>query len=206
MPSGRGRLVAAAPHGAALRPGRPDQARTRGRRRWPRRWVTTGSGPWGPWADRTPGWPTGSAPWAATTRPSWPTTSRSGSGCSSNSPPAAWPPGWPAASWPSSGPFGEPEFAALAESGLRPGSATRCTRGSPCLYRNRSALPRARLVTGWQPVASLPEKDALEPFLDGIQAGDIDVAGTVYLDRTPDPGPGAGGRAPAGARFSSMTA
>jgi len=35
----------------------------------------------------------------------------------------------------------------------------------------------------------LPEKDALEPFLDGIQAGDIDVIGTVFLDQTPVPVP-----------------
>jgi hypothetical protein len=35
----------------------------------------------------------------------------------------------------------------------------------------------------------LPEKDALEPFLDGIQSGDIDVTGTVYLDQTPVPAP-----------------
>jgi hypothetical protein len=61
--------------------------------------------------------------------------------------------------------------------------------GSPVVYRNRSALPRARLVTKWQSVSSLPEKDALGPFLDGIASGEVDIRETVYLTETPDPAP-----------------
>ncbi len=61
--------------------------------------------------------------------------------------------------------------------------------GAVMAYRNRAALPRARLVSAWQPVSSLPEKDALGPFLDGIVAGTIDVRQTVYLAVTPDPLP-----------------
>ncbi len=57
------------------------------------------------------------------------------------------------------------------------------------LYRNESALPRARLLDSYQLVAQLPEKDALAPFLDGIQAGTLDVTGTVYLAEEPDPRP-----------------
>jgi len=86
------------------------------------------------------------------------------------------------------GPFGEAEFQALAALGCDLDPEPLHGR-SPWLYRNRSALPRARLVTAWRPVDSLPEKDALEPFLDGIQSGDIDVIGTVYLDQTPVPAP-----------------
>jgi len=63
-------------------------------------------------------------------------------------------------------------------------------RGPPVLYRNLAALPRARLVTTWQPVSSLPEKDALGPFLDGIASGQIDVSGSVYLAEAPVPTPG----------------
>ncbi|MEN8007092.1 MAG: hypothetical protein ABFS42_08755 [Candidatus Krumholzibacteriota bacterium] len=86
------------------------------------------------------------------------------------------------------GPFGEAEFSTLAAHGcdLDPEPVH---QGRTWLYRNRGALPRARLVTAWQPVSSLPEKDALEPFLDGIQAGTIPVADVVYLDETPDPAP-----------------
>jgi len=62
--------------------------------------------------------------------------------------------------------------------------------GPLTLYRNRAALPRARLLSAWRPVDSLPAKDALEPFLDAVQAGEIDVARVVHLDRTPDPEPG----------------
>ncbi len=85
-------------------------------------------------------------------------------------------------------PFGEAEFGALSSLGcdLDPKPVH---RGNPWCYVNRSAMPRARLLTEWKPVDSLPEKDALEPFLDGIQAGDIDVTGTVYLDETPVPAP-----------------
>jgi len=85
-------------------------------------------------------------------------------------------------------PFQEGDFELLESLGCRL-ERQPLTRSAPFLYRNGSALPRARLVTAWQPVASLPEKDALEPFLDGIQAGDIPVGDVVYLDRTPAPAP-----------------
>jgi len=61
--------------------------------------------------------------------------------------------------------------------------------GSVVVYRNRAALPRARLLTKWHLVSALPEKDALGPFLDGIIAGTVDVPGAVYLTETPDPAP-----------------
>jgi hypothetical protein len=82
------------------------------------------------------------------------------------------------------GPFGEAEFRALAALGCDLAHEP-VREGNPWLYRNRSALPRARMVTAWRLVDSLPEKDALEPFLDGIQAGDIDVIGTVFLEQAP---------------------
>ncbi len=82
------------------------------------------------------------------------------------------------------GPFGEAEFSTLAALGCDLAHEP-VHEGNLWFYRNRSALPRARLVTAWRSVDSLPEKDALEPFLDGIQSGDIDVAGTVFLDRAP---------------------
>jgi hypothetical protein len=44
-------------------------------------------------------------------------------------------------------------------------------------------------VGNWRPVSALPEKDALGPFLDAIQAGEVDVATTVTLDRKPSPEP-----------------
>ncbi len=86
------------------------------------------------------------------------------------------------------GPFGEAEFVALAALGCDLDRQP-VHKGNPWFYHNRSALPRARLMTVWRLVDSLPEKDALEPFLDGIQAGDIDVAGTVILDQAPVPIP-----------------
>ncbi len=61
--------------------------------------------------------------------------------------------------------------------------------GSIWLYTNESALPRARLMTKWALQETLPEKDRLEPFLDGIQGGVIDVANQVYLDLVPNPQP-----------------
>jgi len=61
--------------------------------------------------------------------------------------------------------------------------------GPPAVYRNRAALPRARLVSQWRLVASLPEKDALGPFLDGVGSGEVDVRNTVYLAQQPDPVP-----------------
>jgi hypothetical protein len=85
-------------------------------------------------------------------------------------------------------PFGEEEFQALAALGcdLEPRPLR---QGDFWFYRNRAALPRARLVSAWEPVDSLPEKDALEPFLDGIQDGSIPYREVVYLRQTPDPAP-----------------
>jgi len=55
-------------------------------------------------------------------------------------------------------------------------------------YRNRSALPRARLLTSWQP-APAAGAGVLGAFLDRIQAGQVDVANVVHLDRAPEPAP-----------------
>ncbi len=62
------------------------------------------------------------------------------------------------------------------------------TAGDVVAYRNRSALPRARLVSRWEPAPG-GGRAALGTFLDGIQAGRIDVRGAVRLDATPDPAP-----------------
>jgi len=86
------------------------------------------------------------------------------------------------------GPFGETEFAALASLGCDL-KREPLHEGNPWFYVNQTAVPRARLVTTWRLVDSLPEKDALEPFLDGIQAGEIDVINTVFLDQQPVPTP-----------------
>jgi hypothetical protein len=61
--------------------------------------------------------------------------------------------------------------------------------GDVWAYRNRSALPRARLVARWEPAPAGDVATILGGFLDGIQAGRIDVAGTVRLDKAPDPAP-----------------
>jgi hypothetical protein len=61
--------------------------------------------------------------------------------------------------------------------------------GGVWAYRNRSALPRARLVSSWQPAPVGGGPGDLGGFLDRLQAGQIDVARTVHLDRTPDPAP-----------------
>ena len=44
-------------------------------------------------------------------------------------------------------------------------------------------------MTRWLPVSGLPEKDALEPFLDGIQNGSLSVDQQVYLLNPPEPAP-----------------
>lgn len=77
------------------------------------------------------------------------------------------------------------QFGATVQA-LRPQSSP------PYFYRNATALPRARLVGRWQPVSALPEKDALEPFLDALQAGQIDYRQVVHLTETPDPVPAGG--------------
>ncbi len=96
--------------------------------------------------------------------------------------------------------FGEADISGLAQLGcdIDPDPVH---RGNPWIYRNRSALPRARLLTSWEPVDSLPEKDALEPFLDGIQDGTIDFTTTVRLDQTPVPAPVPAATAPATPEF-----
>jgi hypothetical protein len=86
------------------------------------------------------------------------------------------------------GPFNEAELSTLAGLGADLDPAP-IHVGQVALYRNRAAMPRARLVTAWKPVDSLPEKDALKPFLDGIQDGSIDVTGTTYRAETPVPAP-----------------
>ncbi|MBK9472985.1 MAG: hypothetical protein IPO18_11990 [bacterium] len=60
--------------------------------------------------------------------------------------------------------------------------------GDVWAYRNRSALPRARLLTNWQP-APAAGAGVLGAFLDRIQAGQVDVANVVHLDRAPVPAP-----------------
>ena len=82
----------------------------------------------------------------------------------------------------------EQDLEFLRQIGLDP-APTPVQDRAPYFYLNRAALPRARLLDRWQPVSSLPEKDALEPFLDGIQAGSVDYRGTVYLLAPPVPAP-----------------
>ena len=65
--------------------------------------------------------------------------------------------------------------------------------GSRVFYRNRNALPRARLVSSWAPVTG-----DLDAFLTGLEAGEEPVAERVLLDAPPDPLPiAASGRPPA---------
>ncbi|MBK7702957.1 MAG: hypothetical protein IPI34_08740 [bacterium] len=56
--------------------------------------------------------------------------------------------------------------------------------GEATLYRNLSALPRARLMGEWAPVSG-----DLAGFLDRLQAGREPVARRVLLDRAPSPAP-----------------
>lgn len=56
--------------------------------------------------------------------------------------------------------------------------------GESTLYRNLSALPRARLVGEWAPVSG-----DLAGFLDRLQAGRESVGHRVLLDRAPSPAP-----------------
>lgn len=60
--------------------------------------------------------------------------------------------------------------------------------GDVWAYRNRSALPRARLLASWQP-APPSTGGGLGAFLDRIQAGQVDVSRVVHLDRAPVPAP-----------------
>jgi len=65
--------------------------------------------------------------------------------------------------------------------------------GGQLFYRNRSALPRARLMSRYRLVDTLPGGDDLDSFLDGVQAGQIAVDSLVVLDREPVPTPLAAG-------------
>ncbi len=98
------------------------------------------------------------------------------------------------ASWLSAGivsfdvPFTDAQLGVLSSLGadLQLASAL---NSQPVFYQNSNAVPRARLLTHWEKVSALPEKDALQPFLDGVQAGEIDVINTVYLSQEPSPLP-----------------
>ena len=87
-------------------------------------------------------------------------------------------------------PFGPGAFEALASLGaeLEPEPAV---LGDLYAYRNRSALPRARLLQAWRPQG----EETLESFLGLVQAGRLDPAATVTLDAAPSPAPAAGGAA-----------
>jgi hypothetical protein len=85
-------------------------------------------------------------------------------------------------------PFSAPQLGALNNLGAELDAAA-ATGSRPVFYPNAAAQPRARLLSRWLSVDTLPEKDALEPFLDGIQDGRIDVRETVHLLETPDPLP-----------------
>ncbi len=85
-------------------------------------------------------------------------------------------------------------FPRLAELGVDL-DRTPVIAGSRVYYRNRSALPRARLVADW----ALAEGD-LATFLDSVQAGREPVALRVRLDAAPNPQP-----APAVAPLPAVT-
>lgn len=57
--------------------------------------------------------------------------------------------------------------------------------GNLAVYRNRSALPRARLVHGWRPQG----EETLEQFLDAVQNGRLDPGAVATLDAAPLPAP-----------------
>ncbi len=85
-------------------------------------------------------------------------------------------------------PFSEGQLQSLKSLGLDLVPKQTSGRGL-AFYENKNAVPRARLLTKWEIISSLPEKDALEPFLDGIQTGRIDVIDRVFLDAEPSPRP-----------------
>jgi hypothetical protein len=85
-------------------------------------------------------------------------------------------------------PFSPQDLEFLRQTGVGPVDQP-VQNKAPYFYTNRAALPRARLVDDWRPVDALPEKDALAPFLDGIQGGSIAYGELVHLDRQPDPAP-----------------
>ena len=85
--------------------------------------------------------------------------------------------------------FSEGQLQALASLGARLVPIAQPS-SRPVFYENLSAMPRARLLTQWELVSALPEKDALEPFLDGVQDGRFDVVEKVFLDQAPAVLPG----------------
>ncbi len=85
--------------------------------------------------------------------------------------------------------FSPAQQQALASLGM-PLELASAASNQQVFYKNLQAVPRARLLTQWELVSSLPEKDALEPFLDGVQAGRIDVFDTVFLQEEPAIQPG----------------
>jgi hypothetical protein len=85
-------------------------------------------------------------------------------------------------------PFNQPELETLAGLGADIDPAP-LHRGPPVLHAIRSPLPRARLLTEWRLAADSPAQDGLEPFLDALQAGEIDFRRVVHLDRAPVPAP-----------------
>jgi hypothetical protein len=92
-------------------------------------------------------------------------------------------------------PFTEGDLAFLADMGADLDPAP-LRAGRPAFYRNRSALPRARLVTAWRPAADVTGGGELQPFLDAIESGREDVARAVALDRRPEPEPAAAAALP----------
>ena len=85
-------------------------------------------------------------------------------------------------------PFAAADLDFLASTGLAL-ERTPARDGRPAFYRNRAALPRARLATAWRLRADLPGGDALEPFLDAVQAGGVAVGDTLTLAAVPVPAP-----------------
>jgi len=81
------------------------------------------------------------------------------------------------------GPLPESAFPQVAALGLDL-ETTPEIAGTRVFYRNRAALPRARLVADWAPA-----EGGLEDFLDRLQAGREPVASRVLLDAAPDPAP-----------------
>jgi hypothetical protein len=88
------------------------------------------------------------------------------------------------------GRLGPESFSLLAERGLAvdPEGVEAAGR---MIYRVQDHLPRARLMSAWQPALPAPE-DGLESFLDAVAAGRHDPGAVVVLDQAPDPLPEVG--------------
>lgn len=85
------------------------------------------------------------------------------------------------------GRLGPESFSLLAERGLAvdPEGVEAAGR---MIYRVEGHLPRARLMSAWQPAPPAPE-DGLESFLDAVAEGRHDPGAVVVLDQAPDPLP-----------------